>query len=379
MGRPLFFYSDALMDYAMGPQHPLKPIRLRMTRDLLESYEVFGLGLELCEPALASEADLLATHSPEYLAEIRRLENGVRSPETGRFGFGSGDNPIFPHMYEASLRYTGGSLDAAQAILDGAGGGQVAFNISGGLHHAHYDRAAGFCVLNDCAAAICRLRQKFTRVAYVDIDVHHGDGVQESFYDDPTVLTVSIHQNGRTLFPGTGFTDEIGVGAGEGYSVNIPLAPYTQDAIWLDAWRKAGLPLLKAFRPEAILLQMGADPHFRDPLAQVCLTAQGWVEAVRDVRSLDVPIVAVGGGGYNLTTVPRMWTLAVAALAELDIADTVPDSYPHQTSIPRLTDESDPDVPDRYRDAATAYASQTVDSLRRLFSLPRPRTEEETP
>jgi len=364
MARALFFYSDALLHYDMGPQHPLKPQRLRMTYDLLASYGVFESGLEVVAPSLAPWEDVIAVHSQDYLEAISRLSSGDRFPGAYRYGFGSGDNPIFPDMYEASLRYTGGSLDAAQAILDG---GRVAFNISGGLHHAHYDRAAGFCILNDPAVAIHRLRKKFARVAYVDIDVHHGDGVQELFYSDPTVLTISLHESGRTLFPGTGYTDEIGVGEGEGYSVNVPFAPYTTDPIWIEAWREAALPILKAFDPEAILLQMGTDTHVLDPLAHLCLTAQGWLEAVKDVQALGKPIVAVGGGGYNLTTVPRMWTLAVSTLAGLNLPDDVPASYSHRRDIPTLTDHAEIDMDDTYLQQARAIAAQSVNEVRKLL------------
>jgi acetoin utilization protein AcuC len=364
VSKPLFFYSDDMMQYDMGPQHPMQPLRLRMTYDLLDSYGVFEDALPVVPPSLAPYEDVAAVHSRDFLEALSRLDRGDTFPGARRYGFGTGDNPIFPNMYGAALRYTGASLDAAQAVLDGA---PVAFNISGGLHHAHYARAAGFCILNDPAVAIHRLRQKYPRVAYVDIDVHHGDGVQELFYDDPTVLTISLHESGRTLFPGTGYTDEIGVGAGEGYSVNLPYAPYTADAIWLDAWRESALPILRAFDPGAILLQTGTDAHVADPLAHLCLTAQGWLEAVKDVQSLEKPIVCVGGGGYNMTTAPRMWTLAVGTLAGLDLPDAVPASYPYQPKIPTLTDHFTPEIEARDAQTARAFAAQSVADLRRLL------------
>jgi acetoin utilization protein AcuC len=365
MSRPLFFYTEALLNYDMGPQHPLRPIRLRMTRDLLESYGMFDNALEIREPKLADWEEVAEVHSRDYLEVLNRLEDGEPFRGMQRYGFGGGDNPIFPGIYHASLLYTGASADAAQAILDGEGGGQVAFNISGGLHHAHYDRAAGFCVLNDCAVALKRLRRKYARVAYVDIDVHHGDGVQELFYEDPACLTVSLHESGRTLFPGTGYTDEIGVGAGEGYSVNLPFAPSTTDEIWLDAWREAALPLLKAFDPEAIVLQLGTDTHEKDPLAHLCLTAQGWLEAVKDVKALGKPIVALGGGGYNLTTVPRMWTLAAATLAGQELPDAIPADYSYRSEgLTTLTDHTLPEVSSRQQEAARAFAAQSVAELK---------------
>lgn len=368
MTRPLFFYTDALLGYNMGPQHPLRPVRLRMTYDLLESYGVFGSGVEVVSPEMADWEEVAEVHSRDYLEMLNRLEEGEPVRGMQRYGFGGGDNPIFEGLYGSSLLYTGASAQAAQAILDGAGGGLVAFNIAGGLHHAHYDRAAGFCVLNDCAVALRRLRRKYARVAYVDIDVHHGDGVQELFYGDDTVLTLSLHESGRTLFPGTGFTHEIGEGKGEGYSVNVPFAPYTTDEVWLEAWRAAALPLLKAFDPEAIVLQMGTDTHELDPLAHLCLTAQGWLEAVKDVRDLGKPIVAIGGGGYNLTTVPRMWTLAVAALARVDLPDEIPASYPHRgAGLHTLTDHAPPTVTAREEQTARHFAAKSVAEVKELL------------
>jgi acetoin utilization protein AcuC len=264
-------------------------------------------------------------------------------------------------MYEASALYTGASIDAAQAIVEGA---NAAVNLSGGLHHAHYDRAAGFCIFNDPAAAIHRLKRRFRRVAYVDIDVHHGDGVQELFYSDPSVLTVSIHQSGRTLFPGTGFVNEIGEGPGEGFSVNTPVWPYSTDEVWLRVWREAALPILKAFDPEAILLQMGVDPHYLDPLAQICLTAQGWLAAVNDVKALEKPIVAVGGGGYNQTTVPRMWAVATATLFGIDLPDETPPDFSFHEEIPYLSDHLPPEIPDPLIAEAESFAERTIAELR---------------
>ncbi len=359
----------------MGPNHPLQPRRLRMTYELLDSYGLFDSALERVEPTATDWEEAATTHSRDYLEVLSHLERGEEVRSAARYGFGTGDNPVFPQIYSSSLLYTGASANAAQAILDGAGGGQAAFNISGGLHHAHYARAAGFCVLNDCAVGIRRLRRKFARVAYVDIDVHHGDGVQELFYDDPSVLTISLHESGRTLFPGTGFTDEIGEGAGEGYSVNLPYAPYTTDEIWLEAWRAAALPILRAFDPEAILLQMGTDTHEFDPLAHLMLTAQGWLEAIKDVQALGKPIVAVGGGGYNMTTVPRMWTLAVATLAGVSLPDEVPHSYNERGSqedqdwehIPRLTDPVPPSVAPGDRARARRFAMQSVEEIKQLL------------
>ena len=364
MAKPLFYFSQGFQGYNMGPQHPLKPRRLFLTYDLLDSYGLFDSALEVAEPELADEAEVAQTHSLDYLEALSALDRGETLRHAARYGFGSGDNPIFPNLYGSSLLYTGASILAAQSVNDGAA---LAFNISGGLHHAHYARAAGFCVLNDCAVGIRRLRRKFDRVAYVDIDVHHGDGVQELFYGDPTVLTVSIHESGRTLFPGTGFVSENGEGTGVGYSVNVPLAAFTDNATWINAFREGALHILKAFDPQAIFLQMGTDAHYLDPLAHVSLTAQGWLEAVKEIRALNVPIVAVGGGGYNLTTVPRMWTLAISTLLGLEIPDAVPVSCASRAEIPFLRDPAPPQINPRDMDFARQFAEETVQELRQTF------------
>ncbi len=367
MPKPVFFYSNTFLKYDMGAQHPMKPERLLKTFELLKSYGVFTEAIELAEPTPATAEEVLQTHAPDFLAALEKVSSGGRVAQIHRYGLGGGDNPIFRGMYDSALLYTGGSLDAAQAVMDGA---KVAFNIAGGLHHAHYDCAAGFCVLNDCAVAIRRLRQKYGRVAYVDIDVHHGDGVQELFYDDPTVLTISLHESGRTLFPGTGFVNETGSKGGEGYSINLPFAPYTTNDVWLEAWRTGVLPLLRAFEPESILLQLGADAHLRDPLAHVCLTTQGWIAAVQDVMALNVPIVAVGGGGYNMTTVPRMWALATATLAGLTLPDDVPTSYAYRSDMPTLTDHFDVEIPAKEQSKVEAFAEESVSEIKkRLFPV----------
>lgn len=370
MAAARFFYSEKLLEYNMGPEHPLKPIRLQMTYELLQSYGLFGTSLELVEPELADFEEVCNTHSPEYLQVLQRLEEGEQVPNMLRYGIGTPDNPLFPKIYSASMRYTGASIQAAQAVIEQAETQEapMAFNLSGGLHHAHYARAAGFCVLNDCAAGIKRLLQRFQRVAYLDIDVHHGDGVQELFYTDPRVLTLSIHETGKTLFPGTGFANEIGADEGRGTSVNIPLAPYTPDEVWLWVWHEVAVPIVRAFRPDAILLQMGADAHAFDPLAHFCLSTQGWLQAVKDVKKLGIPVVAVGGGGYNLTTVPRMWALAVATLVGANLNDTTPPTYAYHNIHPQLSDSVPPAVSERERKMAWEYARKTVQEVKCYLS-----------
>ncbi|HRI45387.1 MAG TPA: hypothetical protein PLV39_14610, partial [Fimbriimonadaceae bacterium] len=204
---------------------------------------------------------------------------------------------------------------------------RLATTLAGGLHHARRALASGFCLANDCAIALSILRERFDRVAYIDIDLHHGDGVQWIFWDDPAVLTCSIHETGRTLYPGSGFVEEVGPA---GTSVNVPLAPFTTGDVWLDAFRGGILPAIEAFRPQAIVLQMGADPHYDDPLGHLRVTVAEWLEAVRLVRDLGLPLVACGGGGYAMHAVVRSWAAAILTL----YAEPVPEELTLDDELP---------------------------------------------
>jgi acetoin utilization protein AcuC len=321
-----------MLQYDLGLSHPLKPERLRRTVQLLEHY-----GFRAADPGPGDEADVLRVHAPEYVAAVERLSNSPKSSDGWEYGFGTGDNPVIPGMYEASLAYTAGSAAAARAVSEGA---PLGISLSGGLHHAHYAKASGFCVFNDASVAVDILRERFERVAYVDIDVHHGDGVQWMFFDDPTVLTCSIHQGPRTLYPGTGRVDEVG----EAFtSLNVPLEPGTTGDTWLWAFERTVIPALKVFKPQAIVLQMGTDAHLLDPLAQIRCTAQEWVAAVERIRDLGIPVVALGGGGYNLTTVPRMWAAACLSLVRHELeGGEVPEPFATDWDMPLFFDEEMP-------------------------------------
>ena len=343
MPRAAFVYTDVYVRYHLSDTHPLQQKRLLMTHRLLDAYGAFdGPDSDLIAPFPATEADLLRVHSPEYLDALWKLSEGRAVLDKKRFGFGSSDTPPFPGMWEASLLYAGGSLDCARLVSQG--GYDAAFNTSGGLHHAQRDRAAGFCTVNDCAlVAHYLLDRGAERVAYVDIDAHHGDGTQALFYGDPRVLTLSIHETPETLFPRvTGFADEAGEGAGFGYNANLPLAPGSEDAIATEAFGAAFLPLLQAFNPDYIILQVGADAHFQDPLAHLCLTTQGWLGLASSVLALGKPTVALGGGGYNLKTVARLWTLLYGALSGQTFPKAVPKAYAEEWGITALHDTSGP-------------------------------------
>jgi acetoin utilization protein AcuC len=354
---PHFYYSPAILGYNFGPQHPLKPERLRRTIELLGRY-----GVEPIDPGPGRVEDLLRVHDEEYVEIVRSIDP-VNPPEDrdqaareGLSGFGRGDNPPFHGMFEASLAYVSATVKAAEAVRDGA---RLAYGIGGGLHHAHRDRASGFCIFDDPAIACHILRERFDRVAYVDIDVHHGDGVQWMFYNDPSVLTCSIHEEGRTLFPGTGFAEE----TGEDFSsLNVPVMAYTTGDVWLNAFERGILPALEKFQPQAIVLQLGTDTHGLDPLGHVRSTAQHWLMAVRRIKELGLPTVAVGGGGYNLTTVPRMWSAACLQLGGVPFEDRVPEDLAEQWDMATFFDE-----PQDERGIGREYADDVVDWLARNF------------
>lgn len=331
-----------MLAYDFGPQHPLKPERLRRTVQLLERY-----GILPKDPGEGDPADAERVHDKEYVQAVRHLSHAIvdhacqiERAEWARIGmphgFGSGDNPPFAGMYEASLAYLSGTVKAAEAVRDGA---PLAFNLSGGLHHGQRGRASGFCIFDDPAVALDILKPKFGRVAYVDIDLHHGDGVQWIWYDDPEVLTYSIHQDPRAFFPGTGFLEETGAAF---TSVNVPLAPGTTGEVWLDAFERTALPVLERFQPGVIVLQMGTDAHFMDPLGHLEASAQDWLGAVIRIRDFGVPIVAVGGGGYNLKTVPRMWAAATLALQRIEFENWIPPGLADAWDMPLFFDDDPP-------------------------------------
>jgi len=328
MRQAALVYAPRFKDYDLGPGHPMRPARVARTYELVRACHLLEPeGITLAKPPLADEETLALFHSREYVAAVRAPSEGAPMPSPARFGFGTPDNPIVKGVYEAGALIVGASVLAADLVAEGKA--SVAFNPAGGLHHAHRSRAAGFCVFNDAAVAIEHLLRRCgdgVKVAYVDIDAHHGDGVQEAFYDRRDVLTISVHESGRFLFPGTGWPEEIGEGEGEGFSVNLPLAPHTTDEVYLWAFRQAVLPILEAFAPDFLFTQLGVDTHYRDPLTHMSLTTHGYIAVTDELAAHAARWIAVGGGGYDITVVPRAWTLAFARMAELDVPQEIPTS-----------------------------------------------------
>jgi acetoin utilization protein AcuC len=325
MREPAVVWDPSLLNYDFGGQHPFNPVRLDLTIRLATELGVLD-GVPLLVPDPAGESELLRIHTDEYLEAVKSAP--MAGWDVGH-GLGTADNPVFSGMHEATSLVVGSTLLAARKIAEGEA--TRAVNIAGGLHHAMPASASGFCIYNDCSVAISWLLDNgFDRVAYVDTDVHHGDGVQTAFYDDPRVLTVSLHQHPFTLWPGTGYSTEIGTGDAEGTSVNLPLPPRTKDAGWLRAFHAVVPALLDDFQPQILVTQCGVDSHEEDPLAALSLSVDGHRTIYRTLRELADTYaggkwLAVGGGGYQLIrVVPRSWSHLIATVLNRDVAPEAP-------------------------------------------------------
>ncbi len=329
----LVVWDDVFTAYDFGPTHPLRPLRLELTMALARQVGVLDRpGVTVRAPHAAADDVLELVHDPLYVASVRRAPDDLMGRLSLRYGLGTGDNPVFPRMHEAAALVTGASVDAARAVWEGTS--QHAVNISGGLHHAMRDRASGFCVYDDPAVAIAwLLAAGATRVAYVDVDVHHGDGVEAAFYDDPRVLTVSLHESGLTLFPGTGFPDSTGAGDAVGTSVNVGLPVGTDDAGWLRAFDAVVPPVLRTFAPQVLVTQHGCDTHVLDPLAHLVLSVDGQRTAYAALHALahelcDGRWVVMGGGGYEpVQVVPRAWTHLLAEVTGAPVDGATPEDW----------------------------------------------------
>ena len=324
-------WDMAMTAYNFGHGHPMAPERMELTARLARSLGLLDLGhVTVAAPDVASDKELSSVHSPEFVAAVRRVSLNPDVPDLER-GLGTEDDPSFAGMHEASARLAGGSLMAASAILDGSA--VRAVNFGGGMHHAARERASGFCIYNDAALAIQKLLDGgVQRVAYIDVDAHHGDGTQSIFWDDPRVLTISLHETGLTLFPGTGFANEIGGPNAQGSAVNVALPAGTGDAGWLRAFHAVVPQLIGAFEPEVIVSQHGCDSHRLDPLTHLNISVDGQREAATAVGNLAARYcgnrwISTGGGGYNvITVVPRSWShlIAVAAGRPVPLRTPVP-------------------------------------------------------
>ncbi|MDP9375802.1 MAG: acetoin utilization protein AcuC, partial [Chloroflexota bacterium] len=349
--RTALIYTDRYHDYRFGEEHPFNPLRLRLTVELIAACGLLDGRHRIEPPRPATEAEVATVHSPRFIEAVRAAGAGELDPEAAlSFGLGTEDVPIFPGMHEAALLVVGGSLRAAELVMEGAV--DHAFNIGGGLHHASRGLAAGFCVYNDIAV-VCRwlVERHGARVLYIDNDAHHGDGVQEIFYDTDRVLTLSFHETGRYLFPGGGDLHERGQGAGYGYSVNVPLDAFTDDASWLAGFEELVPAIVAAYRPDVIVMQNGCDGHMLDPLTHLHATTRTMERAAATVHRLAHEycggrLIALGGGGYEIwRVVPRAWALVWAALGGQTAPDEVPRAWRE-----RWAARSPEELPRRMRD-----------------------------
>ncbi len=327
--KTAFIYSEAFSQFDYGLAHPLKVVRLKLTYELIKACGLLSPNdPRLIEPVMAGEEDLQSFHTGEYIRILKAINSGKPVPGSTAYGLGPGDNPVFPGLFDGSRLAAGASL-AAASLVD-SGEADIAFNISGGLHHAMASRASGFCYINDPVLAIQSLVKKGRKVAYIDIDAHHGDGVQDAFFTTDKVLTISLHETGETLFPGTGFEYETGAGEGKGYSVNLPLPPESDDELFLHAFDETVPLLIEAFKPDIVVSQLGVDTFRDDPLAHLNYTTNGFCEAVRKIKAMALKWVALGGGGYDVDNVARAWTLAWALMNDREAPNEIPEAFLRQ-------------------------------------------------
>jgi len=325
--KTAFIYDNAFLSYDFGPHHPLKPVRLKLAAELARSTGVLSSSnVSLMKPVMASTEQILLFHEKEYVDLVER------SSKLGEGLLDLGDTPAFKGCFESSRLYVGGSILGADLLMQGSA--DHVFNPAGGLHHAHPGGASGFCIFNDPAIVVAHLKHRYgvKRMLYLDIDAHHGDGVMYGFYSDPSLLNIDFHEDGRYLFPGTGFIHEIGKGDAKGLKVNVPFLPETGDQTYLKAFREIVPRMTEAFQPQIILMQCGADSHFDDRLANLRLTTSCYEQMIEIVHTLahkicEGRILLFGGGGYSLSSVARCWTLAFAKLAEMQLPDEMPENW----------------------------------------------------
>ncbi|HJX37268.1 MAG TPA: response regulator [Anaerolineae bacterium] len=307
--RTALIYSPDYSQYKYGPDHPLEPRRAEETVALCEKYDLLDRPwIDVLKPQAAEKEVLALFHDWDYLSALEEANDGVFRERMLEFGLGTMDCPVFRGMYDYSALVTGGTMLAANLVKEGRYG--LAFNPAGGFHHAQRRNAEGFCYVNDIAIAIRSLLRGGYRVAYVDLDAHHGDGVQSAFYEDDRVLTISLHESGRTLFPWSGFETEIGAGEGRGYNINVPLPPQTDDEVFLLAFHEVVPAAISVFDPDIVFALIGADGLLVDPLSHLRLTNNAYAEVVKVIEAMSPKCVALGGGGYHMNSVTRAWCLA---------------------------------------------------------------------
>jgi acetoin utilization protein AcuC len=376
MSQPRFAFTDDYNRFDYGPSHPLRVHRLQLWLD-----NCLALGVidpedpARIETRSATREELGQWHESYYLDVLEKANSGLWSTGGLGYGLGSGDNPVFKGVYDWSALLSGASIQCLDEVTSGRA--RIAFNPAGGMHHAGPSKASGFCYLNDAALILKMLVNQGVRAAYVDIDAHHGDGVQWAFYRTDRVLTVSIHQSGQTLFPGTGSERERGDGPGKGFAVNLPLLPDADDELFRRVLDEVALPVVRAFDPDFLVTQLGVDMMYSDPLANLNLTTHGFMHAVRAFKALGKPWIALGGGGYNVINVARCWTLAWAEMREREVENRLPEEViahlPGRPPRSLTLHHPDQDLHGGRWEAARESADEIIDFHRRetfpLFGL----------
>lgn len=365
-------WDDDLAHHPMAPHHPLDPKRLALTIELMKAYGLVR-DAEMVLPRRATVDEIQLVHRPGYVELVMESSDWGTGLHAGS-GLGTDDNPIYPGMHDASAFAVGASIVAMEQVLTGRARRTV--SISGGLHHAHRARAAGFCVYNDAAVAIEVARQHHPglRVLYIDVDAHHGDGVEEVFAFTKEVMTISVHESGLWLFPGSGFSSDVGYGDGEGFAANVPLPPLAGDDCYRLAFEQVVEPLARAFAPDVIVGQFGADAHHEDPLTDLGLTLPGYRWLVEGIARLSDELcggklVALGGGGYNFGVVPRAWTSVLAILQGATVEEQIPEAWRSWAptlglSDPPRTMGSDDTASEIPAERASSALEGTIDSIR---------------
>lgn len=366
-------YSYDLTRHEYKPSHPFKPVRARFMSELLNRYGLISEENQgIVAPPLMDEELLYLFHTREYIELLKKGEKGEVSVEMFRAGFGTEDNPLFKAMYQYALEASSATYEGAMMLC--RGNVRFVFNPFGGFHHAGRNYAGGFCYINDIAVAIADLVRKGQRVAYVDIDAHHGDGVQDAFYETDRVLNISLHESGETLYPGTGSEIEKGANEGLGYTVNIPLREGTDDEVYLLAFESLVPPLIESFKPDIVVANIGCDTHKDDPLAHLNLTSNGYKKVISIINDLSPKILALGSGGYNLFRTAALWTLAWAVFCGLQPQDLHSGlvggmMYGPETDAGQL-DDPPYSVGDWEKEQCLVHARRVIDSIKNtIFPL----------
>ena len=354
--KAVFIYSDELLNYRFPGRHPFNQKRIQLTLDLLRTLNAIN-DEQIIPPRVASDEELLLVHDERFIHAVKKAENGqINVDHLFNYGLGTEDTPVFPKIHEASALVVGGTLVAAEYVMEGKA--NHALHLGGGLHHSLQGRASGFCIYNDCAVAIRWIIDRYdAKVLYIDTDAHHGDGVQWAFYDNPNVCTVSIHETGKYLFPGTGNIYERGYGKGYGYSFNIPLEAFTEDDSWLEAYETAVWEIADYFKPDILITQNGADAHYYDPLTHLSTTMKIYRKIPQVAKQIAETYcegrwIALGGGGYDIwRVVPRAWAMIWIVMTGFQLqTDELPKKW-----LVKWQKEADVKLPETWDDPANIY------------------------